>query len=118
QTLAVFEVPSKVSPMSALSKSGAHGAAKLCMVAHLGPEKLLPSDKISKELRLNPNFPAMVLLAAGKGTRFGQEPKCAQLVNGIPLARHSINAFRSLSPSPVICLVGYRAEQVAAALGE
>jgi bifunctional UDP-N-acetylglucosamine pyrophosphorylase/glucosamine-1-phosphate N-acetyltransferase len=60
----------------------------------------------------------MVLLAAGKGTRFGQEPKCAQSVNGVPLARHTITAFQSLSASPVICLVGYRHEQVAAALGE
>jgi molybdopterin-guanine dinucleotide biosynthesis protein A len=59
----------------------------------------------------------MVLLAAGKGTRFGHEPKCAQLVNGIPLARHSILAFQTVSSSPAICVVGYRHEQVAAALG-
>jgi molybdopterin-guanine dinucleotide biosynthesis protein A len=62
--------------------------------------------------------PTMVLLAAGKGTRFGREPKCAQLVNGVPLARHSIEAFRAFSPAPVICVVGYSHEQVAAALGE
>src|SRR5689334_16044512 len=59
----------------------------------------------------------MVLLAAGKGTRFGQEPKCAQLVNGVPLARHTVEAFRSFSRSAVVCVVGYRHEQVAAALG-
>lgn len=59
----------------------------------------------------------MLLLAAGKGTRFGQEPKCAQRVNGVPLARHSIDAFRRFSGAPVLCVVGYRHEQVAAALG-
>jgi len=35
---------------------------------------------------------AMILLAAGKGTRFGQAPKCAQLINGVPLARYSVEA--------------------------
>jgi molybdopterin-guanine dinucleotide biosynthesis protein A len=61
--------------------------------------------------------PVMILLAAGKGTRFGQEPKCAQLVNGVPLARHSMAAFHTFSSSPIICMVGYRHQQVAAALG-
>lgn len=59
----------------------------------------------------------LVLLAAGKGTRFGQAPKCIQPVHGTPLARHSIDAFRQLSPGPSICLVGYRHTEVAAALG-
>jgi CTP:molybdopterin cytidylyltransferase MocA len=59
----------------------------------------------------------LVILAAGKGTRFGQAPKCIQLVHGTPLALHSINAFRQLTPAPTICLVGYRHEEVAAALG-
>lgn len=61
--------------------------------------------------------PVLVLLAAGKGTRFGQDPKCIQPVHGIPLARHSINAFRRFTPSPVVCLVGYRSADVASALG-
>lgn len=60
----------------------------------------------------------MVLLAAGKGTRFGRQPKCAQPVNGIPLARHTIEAFHRFSPSPAICVVGYRHAEVAAALGD
>ena len=58
-----------------------------------------------------------IVLAAGKGTRFGQAPKCIQRVHGIPLARHSINAFRQLAAAPAICLVGYRHEEVSAALG-
>lgn len=61
--------------------------------------------------------PLLVILAAGKGTRFGQAPKCIQPVNGTPLARHSIDAFRRFSPSPVICLVGYKHDEVGAALG-
>jgi bifunctional UDP-N-acetylglucosamine pyrophosphorylase/glucosamine-1-phosphate N-acetyltransferase len=59
----------------------------------------------------------LILLAAGKGTRFGQEPKCAQPVNKVPLARHSINAFQQFSPVPAVCVVGYRADQVMTALG-
>lgn len=62
--------------------------------------------------------PVLVVLAAGRGTRFGQEPKCIQPVYGTPLVRHSIDAFRSFSPSPVICVVGYRAGDVIQALGE
>lgn len=62
--------------------------------------------------------PVLVVLAAGKGTRFGKDPKCIQLVANVPLARHSINAFKNISPSPSICLVGYQAENVTAALGD
>jgi hypothetical protein len=38
-------------------------------------------------------------------------------VSGTPLARHSIDAFLRFSPSPVICIVGYRYAEVSAALG-
>ncbi|MBL9202393.1 MAG: NTP transferase domain-containing protein [Opitutaceae bacterium] len=61
--------------------------------------------------------PVLVLLAAGKGTRFGQAPKCIQPVSGTPLARHSIEAFRTLGRAPVVCLVGYKHDEVAGALG-
>src|SRR6186713_305954 len=63
------------------------------------------------------SFPTLVILAAGKGTRFGQAPKCIQRVHGTPLARHSIDAFRRFAPGPVICLVGYRHDEVTSALG-
>ncbi len=59
----------------------------------------------------------LVVLAAGKGTRFGSDPKCIQPVSGTPLACHSIDAFRRFSPSPVVCLVGYRYKEVSTALG-
>ncbi|MDZ4199799.1 MAG: NTP transferase domain-containing protein [Kiritimatiellia bacterium] len=60
---------------------------------------------------------ALVVLAAGRGTRFGALPKCAQPVRGTPLARHSINAFRRLGPAPCVCVVGHLREEVMAALG-
>ncbi len=60
----------------------------------------------------------LVLLAAGKGTRFGTSPKCVQMVRGVPLARHSINAFRRLYQAPCITLVGYAHDEVMARLGE
>ncbi len=61
----------------------------------------------------------LVVLAAGKGTRFGVVPKCVQPVGGVPLARHSIDAFRRVVPeSPCICLVGYAGTEVMARLGD
>lgn len=91
-------------------------------IARLGDVAVADRRKI-----LNPNLAdcekasgrrlVLVVLAAGKGTRFGPAPKCAQLVCGVPLARHTIDAFRSFSPSPVICVVGYAHETVAEALG-
>ncbi|MBN1854338.1 MAG: NTP transferase domain-containing protein, partial [Pirellulales bacterium] len=64
------------------------------------------------------DHPALVILAAGKGTRFGRSPKCAQAICGMPLGRHSIEAFRCISQSPAVCVVGYCHEEVMAALGE
>jgi molybdopterin-guanine dinucleotide biosynthesis protein A len=100
-------------------KTGANvKAAILRDAVKLGAEKVLNSATLAAlSESIKADRPIMILLAAGKGTRFGQEPKCAQLVNGVPLARHSIAAFQSLSSSPVVCLVGYRHEQVASALG-
>jgi len=61
--------------------------------------------------------PVLVVLAAGKGTRFGAAPKCIQPVRSLPLARHTIDAFRQLGAPRVVCLVGYEHERVAQALG-
>jgi hypothetical protein len=59
----------------------------------------------------------LVVLAAGKGTRFGTAPKCVQPVRGLPLGRHSIRNFRSLYSAPCVALVGYAHEEVMAGLG-
>ena len=80
-------------------------------------EKILKPESLTFYNGIRPDAPVLVVLAAGKGTRFGREPKCVQLLYGTPLARHSIDAFRRFSPSPVICLVGYRYEEVSARLG-
>ncbi|NLL83256.1 MAG: NTP transferase domain-containing protein [Lentisphaerae bacterium] len=60
----------------------------------------------------------LVLLAAGRGSRFGTAPKCVQQVRGRPLARHTIDAFRDIAPAPCIVLVGYARDEVMAELGE
>ena len=83
------------------------------------PEKVLNPQALGGAGVVDGAALAMVLLAAGKGTRFGQAPKCAQLVDGAPLARYSIDAFKSFSGgAPVVCVVGYRFEEVTAALGQ
>ncbi|MFO1501755.1 MAG: NTP transferase domain-containing protein [Verrucomicrobiota bacterium] len=103
--------------MSKLRTADEKEARPLRDAAKLDPGKVTPPEVGSDRIEFRAENPVLVLLAAGKGTRFGQEPKCAQMVNGVPLARHSIDAFRSFSRSPVVCVVGYRHEQVAAALG-
>jgi CTP:molybdopterin cytidylyltransferase MocA len=68
--------------------------------------------------RIDPQSPHLVLLAAGRGSRFGDEPKCVQPVRGAPLARLAIAAFACASRNPAACVVGYRADEVMRALGE
>jgi GTP:adenosylcobinamide-phosphate guanylyltransferase len=86
-------------------------------VARLTKEKILNPESLDIHRDISSDVPVLVILVAGKGTRFGNEPKCIQPVNGIPLARHSIDAFRRFSPSQVICIVGYRHNDVRSALG-
>jgi bifunctional UDP-N-acetylglucosamine pyrophosphorylase/glucosamine-1-phosphate N-acetyltransferase len=95
-------------------------ALSLAQTVSLAPQKIRNPARLTAFDHLA-DGPALVLLAAGKGTRFGAEPKCIQPVQGAPLARHSIDAFQRLRPTlggnPVIVLVGYRADEVATALG-
>ena len=79
--------------------------------------KILNPESLTFYSGISADRPVLVMLAAGKGTRFGQDPKCVQLVHGVPLARHSIDSFRRFNPAPVICLVGYRHEDVSGKLG-
>lgn len=96
-------VPERICPLSNAVRVDGH--------------KILNPDSLALYGGVRADAPVLVILVAGKGTRFGQNPKCIQPVQGIPLARHSIDAFRWVSPSPVISLVGYRHEEVAAVLG-
>ena len=66
--------------------------------------KILNPEYLNKSVEIESDVPVLVILVAGKGTRFGTEPKCIQPVHGTPLARHSIDAFRRLAQSPVIGL--------------
>jgi CTP:molybdopterin cytidylyltransferase MocA len=93
------------------------GAISLDVAVKPSCDKLLNPAAASNYGGIARDTPVLVILAAGKGTRFGQAPKCIQPVHGTPLARHSIDAFRRLAPAPVICLVGYRHDEVSAALG-
>jgi len=94
------------------------GVQLLKDVVHPAVDKILNPSSIALHGGITEDAPVLVLLAAGKGTRFGTNPKCIQPVHGTPLARHTIDAFRRFSPSPVVCLVGYRYEEVSAALGD
>ena len=58
-------------------------------------EKILNPGSLDLNGGHNTDNPVLVILVAGKGTRFGKEPKCIQRVHGTPLARHSIDAFSS-----------------------
>lgn len=93
------------------------GVARLGDVVQANRAKIL-NPELADRLEPVGDDPILVVLAAGKGTRFGPAPKCAQLVGGIPLARHSINAFRRVTGSSVVCIVGYEHQSVRAALGE
>lgn len=93
------------------------GAISLDVAVKPSRDKLLNPAAASNYGGIVRDTPALVILAAGKGTRFGQAPKCIQPVHGTPLARHSIDAFRRLVPAPVICLVGYLHDEVSTALG-
>lgn len=59
---------------------------------------------------------AAIVLAAGRGTRFGSEPKLLAHLNGKPLVRHVAEAAVHASVQPVIVVTGHRAEDVEEAL--
>jgi molybdopterin-guanine dinucleotide biosynthesis protein A len=99
--------------------SGSGSAARLLsQTAVASAHKILAPGNLERYGGVRSDHPVLLILAAGKGTRFGRSPKCAQKLDGIPLARYSIDAFRNFCSSPVICVVGYRHEEVMAALGD
>ena len=58
-----------------------------------------------------------VLLAAGRGSRFGPAPKLLALLDGKPLVRHAAEAALGAGPRPVVAVLGAHADKVRAALG-
>jgi len=59
---------------------------------------------------------AAIVLAAGRGTRFGQEPKLLAPLGGKPLVRHAVEAALDSAADPVIAVTGHRAAEIQAAL--
>lgn len=58
-----------------------------------------------------------VVLAAGRGNRFGPEPKLLAMLDGEPLVRHVAKAALASSARPVVVVLGAHSEAVGAALG-
>ncbi|WP_298966964.1 nucleotidyltransferase family protein [uncultured Methylobacterium sp.] len=58
----------------------------------------------------------IVVLAAGRGTRFGAAPKLLAPLDGRPLVRHAAEAAVAARLGPVVAVLGHEAERVAAAL--
>ena len=59
---------------------------------------------------------AAILLAAGRGTRFGDELKLLAQIGGKALVRHAAEAAVGSLVDPVIVVTGYRSNEVEAAL--
>ena len=58
---------------------------------------------------------AIVLLAAGKGTRMRSElAKVLHRAGGLPLVEHVVRACQPLKPAQLLVVVGYQAEEVSA----
>ncbi|HEX2137270.1 MAG TPA: nucleotidyltransferase family protein [Microvirga sp.] len=61
---------------------------------------------------------AVLVLAAGRGTRFGEDPKLLATLRGKPLVRWVAEAAFASSARPIIVVSGHRAGEVAAALAD
>jgi molybdenum cofactor cytidylyltransferase len=61
---------------------------------------------------------AVIVLAAGRGTRFGPEPKLLAPLDGKVLIRHVVEAAVGSIADPVIVVTGYRHRDVEAELND
>lgn len=60
---------------------------------------------------------ALIVLAAGRGTRMNSElPKVLHLLAGAPLLAHVLKSGRALNPERVVVVAGYGADQVTKAV--
>ncbi|TGE01432.1 nucleotidyltransferase family protein [Methylobacterium nonmethylotrophicum] len=57
-----------------------------------------------------------VLLAAGRGTRFGASPKLLSRLDGKPLVRHAAESAVAAGLGPVVVVLGHAGAEVRAAL--
>ncbi|AWB21147.1 nucleotidyltransferase family protein [Methylobacterium currus] len=65
---------------------------------------------------MRPEPVGTVLLAAGRGTRFGASPKLLSLLDGKPLVRHAAQAAVAADLGPVVAVLGHAGAEVRAAL--
>ncbi len=62
---------------------------------------------------------AVIILAAGLGKRMvSQEPKVLHRLAGLPLAEHVLRALAPLNPTHTVMVVGHKADQVRAVIGD
>jgi molybdenum cofactor cytidylyltransferase len=61
---------------------------------------------------------AAVILAAGRGTRFGEAPKLLAGLHSKPIVRHVAEAALASQARPVVVVTGHRAAEVEAALAD
>ncbi|KAA2244169.1 nucleotidyltransferase family protein [Salinarimonas soli] len=61
---------------------------------------------------------AALVLAAGRGSRFGEAPKLLAELDGRPLVRHVADAALASRASPVLAVTGHRADAIGAALDD
>jgi molybdenum cofactor cytidylyltransferase len=59
---------------------------------------------------------AAIILAAGRGVRFGPDPKLLALLDGKPLVRHVAEAAIRSAVKPIIAVTGYKADDVESAI--
>jgi len=63
-----------------------------------------------------------VILAAGVGSRLktlsGGKPKCLVEIGGKPIILHQLDALSDHGVGPVVCVLGYKAEEVRAVIGQ
>jgi molybdenum cofactor cytidylyltransferase len=59
---------------------------------------------------------AAIVLAAGRGSRFGEAPKLLAHLHGKPLVRHVAEAALASAADPVFVVTGHRSGEVEAAL--
>ncbi|NNM72402.1 nucleotidyltransferase family protein [Enterovirga aerilata] len=60
---------------------------------------------------------AAIVLAAGRGTRFGESPKLLAELDGKPLVRHAVEAAL-LAGFPTLVVVGHRESEIRAVLAD
>ena len=71
--------------------SGSGTVRPLGAAVGTGYEKILNPESQTFYSGIRAGAPVLVILAAGKGTRFGRDPKCIQPVHGTPLDHFGID---------------------------